>query len=60
MRLVRVLGALLPLATTADAEEIHYSPEERLDAIDATLIATARNAIDLTSYALMDSLVVEA
>jgi phosphatidylserine/phosphatidylglycerophosphate/cardiolipin synthase-like enzyme len=42
------------------SDEIHYSPEERLDAIDAQLIATARSSIDLASYALTDPIVINA
>ena len=48
MRAGRFLGAALAglmagCAVTATlAQEVHYSPEERLDAIDAALIATAR------------------
>ena len=42
------------------AQEIHFSPEERLDAIDAALIATARSSIDLASYALTDPIVLDA
>jgi phosphatidylserine/phosphatidylglycerophosphate/cardiolipin synthase-like enzyme len=40
--------------------EIHYAPEERLDAIDAQLIATARSSIDLASYSLTDPIVINA
>ena len=40
--------------------EIHFSPEERLDAIDAAVIATARNSIDLASYALTDPIVMNS
>jgi phosphatidylserine/phosphatidylglycerophosphate/cardiolipin synthase-like enzyme len=48
-------------ATSPDAQlEIHYSPEERLDRIDAALIATARTSIDLASYSLTDPVVVDA
>jgi phosphatidylserine/phosphatidylglycerophosphate/cardiolipin synthase-like enzyme len=34
--------------------------EERLDAIDAALIGTAKNSIDLASYALTDPIVIDA
>jgi phosphatidylserine/phosphatidylglycerophosphate/cardiolipin synthase-like enzyme len=48
-------------ATPPDAQlEIHYAPEERLDRIDAALIATARTTIDLASYSLTDPIVVDA
>ena len=66
MRAGRFLGAGLCVlavccgAGAAVAQEIHYSPEERLDAIDAALIATARQSIDLASYALTDPIVVDA
>jgi phosphatidylserine/phosphatidylglycerophosphate/cardiolipin synthase-like enzyme len=42
------------------AQEIHFSLEERLDAIDAALIATAKHSIDLASYALTDPIVLDA
>jgi len=42
-------------ASHAGAQEVHYSPEERLDAIDASLIATAKTSIDLASHALTDT-----
>jgi phosphatidylserine/phosphatidylglycerophosphate/cardiolipin synthase-like enzyme len=50
-----------PRATPPDVRlEIHYAPEERLDTIDAALIATARTSIDLASYALTDPIVIAA
>jgi phosphatidylserine/phosphatidylglycerophosphate/cardiolipin synthase-like enzyme len=63
-----VAGGLLALAlggparaTSPDVRlEIHYSPEERLDRIDADLIATATTSIDLASYSLTDSIVIDA
>jgi phosphatidylserine/phosphatidylglycerophosphate/cardiolipin synthase-like enzyme len=60
MALTRILGALLLMTAPAFGQEIHYSPEERLDAIDAQLIATAKNSIDLASYALTDPIVLDA
>ncbi len=54
------LAVMLVLAHPAWAADIHFSPEERLDQIDAELIATARTSIDLASYALTDRLVIEA
>jgi len=42
------------------AQEVHYSPEERLDAIDAALIGTAKQSIDLASYALTNPVVIDA
>ena len=44
----------------AFAQEVHFSPEERLDAIDATLIATAKESIDFASYSLTDAAVLDA
>jgi hypothetical protein len=43
-----VLAALF-MISPAMAQAVHYSPEERLDAIDAALIATAKRSIDLAS-----------
>jgi phosphatidylserine/phosphatidylglycerophosphate/cardiolipin synthase-like enzyme len=59
MRNAWILLAMLCAAVTA-AQEVHYSPEERLDAIDAAIIATAKNSIDLASYALTDPVVLDA
>ena len=48
-------------ATPPDTRlEVHYPPEERLDRIDADLIATAMTTIDLASYSLTDPIVVDA
>ena len=66
MRITRsCLGlALLFLAPgpafPAAAQEVHFSPEERLDAIDAALIGGAQRSIDFASYALTDPIVVDA
>jgi phosphatidylserine/phosphatidylglycerophosphate/cardiolipin synthase-like enzyme len=55
-----VLGvALGPLSVTL-AQEVHYSPEERLVLIDVSLIASAKSTIDLASYALTDTIVIDA
>ncbi len=54
-----VLAAICAVSA-AIAQEVHYAPEERLDAIDAALIATARHSIDLASYALTDPIVLDA
>ena len=40
------------------AQDVHYSPEERLDVIDVALIATANHSIDFASYALTDPIVI--
>ena len=42
------------------AQEVHYAPEERLDAIDAALISTAKQSIDFASYALTDPIVINS
>ena len=47
-------------AGAALAQELHYSPEERLDAIDVRLIGTAKSSIDFASYALTDPIVIDA
>jgi len=60
MTIARAFSALLPIASTALAREVNYSPEERLDAIDAAPIATAKRSIDLASYALTDLIVPDA
>jgi phosphatidylserine/phosphatidylglycerophosphate/cardiolipin synthase-like enzyme len=52
--------AMLGVSFWAMAQEVHYSPEERLDAIDAELIGMAKNSIDLASYALTDPIVIDA
>jgi phosphatidylserine/phosphatidylglycerophosphate/cardiolipin synthase-like enzyme len=57
--LLSLLAACL-WAACALGQEIHYAPEERLDRIDVALIATAKTSIDLASYALTDSVVIEA
>lgn len=44
----------------ANAQEVHFSPEERLDAIDAALIGGAAHSIDFASYSLTDSAVIDA
>jgi phosphatidylserine/phosphatidylglycerophosphate/cardiolipin synthase-like enzyme len=40
--------------------ELHYAPEERLDAIDAALIGSARSSIDMAAYVLTDYAVIDA
>ena len=42
------------------AQEVHYSPEERLDVTDVQLISTAKQSVDLASCALTDRSVIEA
>jgi phosphatidylserine/phosphatidylglycerophosphate/cardiolipin synthase-like enzyme len=54
------IAAVAILTLAASAQEVHFSPEERLDAIDAGLIATAKRSIDFASYALTDPVVLDA
>jgi len=44
----------------ASAQEIHFSPEEDLAAIDAGLIAQAKHSIDFASYALTEGGILQA
>jgi phosphatidylserine/phosphatidylglycerophosphate/cardiolipin synthase-like enzyme len=60
MALARIIGALLLMTVSALGQEVHYSPEERLDTIDAVQIASAKSSIDLASYALTDPIVLDA
>jgi phosphatidylserine/phosphatidylglycerophosphate/cardiolipin synthase-like enzyme len=56
-----IMTALIPLFfLSARAQDVHYSPEERLDVIDVDLIATAKLSIDFASYALTDPIVIAA
>jgi phosphatidylserine/phosphatidylglycerophosphate/cardiolipin synthase-like enzyme len=55
-----LLAALGLPAHAAPPAEVHASPEENLDVIDAELIATAKTSIDLASYVLSDRIVIEA
>ncbi len=47
-------------ATQAGAQEVHFSPEVRLDAIDVQLIGAAKQSIDFASYALTDPIIIDA
>ncbi|MGO9273028.1 MAG: hypothetical protein ACLQOO_22795 [Terriglobia bacterium] len=49
---VLLLIVVLAGPCKVSAQEVHFSPEERLDAIDVQLIGTAKQSIDLASYAL--------
>jgi len=58
---VALLLSLTPsFAFCASAQEIHFSPEERLDAIDAAMIESAKLSIDFAAYSLNDGAVVDA
>lgn len=54
-----LLTGLLGVSVVA-GQEVHFSPEERLDAIDVQLIGTAKTSIDFASYALTDPIVIDA
>jgi len=55
------VGVLAVLgATLAGAQEVHFSREERLDAIDVQLIGAAKQSIDFASYALTDPIIIDA
>ena len=65
LSVMRALVASVLLATLgqpahAAAIELHASPEEPLDVIDAQLIASAKSSIDFASYALTDRIVIDA
>ena len=55
-----LVAALAGAARADSPPELHYAPEERLDRIDADLIAAAKTSIDLASYALTDRIVIDA
>src|SRR5271166_529392 len=63
-RLGQGVALLLWLASSfafcTSAQEIHFSPEERLDAIDAAMIGSAKLSIDFAAYSLNDGAVVDA
>jgi phosphatidylserine/phosphatidylglycerophosphate/cardiolipin synthase-like enzyme len=40
--------------------EIHYSPEENLELVDAQEISAARSSIDMAAYVLTDNRIIEA
>lgn len=60
----RLIAAALALgcspALALQGVEVHYSPEERLDAIDVQLLSTARSSIDLAAYTLTNREIVAA
>ena len=62
MRTRRFVGAAAAVcAVTATlAQELHYSPEELLDAIDAELIAGAKRSVDFASYVITNYAVLDA
>jgi phosphatidylserine/phosphatidylglycerophosphate/cardiolipin synthase-like enzyme len=58
---VVLLLSLTPcFAFCAGAQEIHFSPEEQLDAIDAAIIEGAKRSVDFAAYSLNDGAVVDA
>ena len=52
--------AIAAAAPDAPAIEIHYAPAENLERLDAALIASARQRIDLAAYTLTDRAVLDA
>ena len=52
-------AALVTASASSDAE-IHYAPDENLEAIDVRLLDEARDRIDIAAYVLTDKPVVEA
>lgn len=59
-RVLTTAVAILGPACAGLAQEVHYSPEESLDAIDAKLIEASKESIDLASYSLTDIAVIDA
>lgn len=59
-RVLTTAVAIVGAACAALAQEVHYSPEESLDAIDAKLIEASKVSIDLASYSLTDATVIDA
>jgi phosphatidylserine/phosphatidylglycerophosphate/cardiolipin synthase-like enzyme len=57
---VSVLASLFCALSLAFAQEVHFSPEERLDAIDVALVDGAKQSIDFASYSLTDGAVIDA
>ena len=59
---MRWLALFLSLGLPASAAtlEIHYAPNENLEAIDVATLETAGVSIDMAAYVLSDSAVVEA
>jgi hypothetical protein len=60
MRLLAAIALWAALAPSAWAQEVHFSPEEPLDAIDDNLMGEAKYSIDFASYALTDARVLNA
>jgi phosphatidylserine/phosphatidylglycerophosphate/cardiolipin synthase-like enzyme len=59
-RVLTTAVAIVGAACAALAQKVHYSPEESLDAIDAKLIEASKDSIDLASYSLTDTAVIDA
>jgi phosphatidylserine/phosphatidylglycerophosphate/cardiolipin synthase-like enzyme len=58
-----ITGLSLPIATWAETGsqiEIHYAPQENLEAVDAKEIGRAELSIDMAAYVLSDKEVIEA
>jgi phosphatidylserine/phosphatidylglycerophosphate/cardiolipin synthase-like enzyme len=54
------LVAFLWAGVAAFAQEVHFSPEENLETIDAALIDSAKRSIDLACYIITDKAIVDA
>ena len=60
MRLLWLPLFLLAAAAQAATVDIHYAPEENLEAIDVGLIESAGETLDMAAYVLSDAAVIEA
>jgi hypothetical protein len=57
---LRALSSKVVYGGSSPRVELHYSPKEDLDAIDAALIGSSRREIDASSYILTDHAVIAA
>jgi len=59
---VRWLALFFALGASGEAAtlEIHYAPDENLEAIDVAAIQSAETCIDMAAYVLSDAAVIEA
>jgi phosphatidylserine/phosphatidylglycerophosphate/cardiolipin synthase-like enzyme len=59
-RAVLSFAMLAVCSLGASAQEIHFSPDEDLGALDAALIGQAKHSIDFASYALTEDVILQA
>jgi phosphatidylserine/phosphatidylglycerophosphate/cardiolipin synthase-like enzyme len=59
-RAVLSFAMLAVCSLGASAQEIHFSPDEDLGALDAALIGQAKHSIDFASYALTEGVILQA